>query len=299
MFGTLTSYAFVLLASSVAQVPKEPDFSGNWELVQAGDASSEPAPVLTVRQTITRTTMRGEPMTPWFSDITVARHFSTGTVSESYKIGVIGGTVPGIPPGASSPQGDWTAMSVKWQGRSLVIRTGKYSGPPQGSLPYTEHDERWSLDPSGKLLITTTDRSGSQAVSGVLIYRRLPTAASLERAVRGVCERVARNDAGTGSAVAGKGMRTPKRINQVHPTYPPLPPNTRVKSNAWLGEILLDQTGKVSGVWTIRDIQFVPRFPAFNVAVVDDGRRWEFEPATIDGKAVRVCTTTSVLVDFW
>jgi len=135
--------------------------------------------------------------------------------------------------------------------------------------------------------------------SGALVYRRLPNAVALERAVRGLCEREARKDAGSGSASAGNGMRTPKRINQVQPAYPPLPPNTRVKSNAWLGEILLDQTGRVSGVWTIRDMQFVPPFPAFNLAVVDEIRRWRFEPAMIDGKAVRLCMTTSVLVDFW
>jgi hypothetical protein len=98
---------------------------------------------------------------------------------------------------------------------------------------------------------------------------------------------------------SGLTASSPKRINPVHPVYPSLPPNTRVKSNTWVGEILLDGTGTVSQVWTIREMQFVPPFPAFNLAVVDEVWRWRFEPATIDGKAVRLCMTTSVLVDFW
>ena len=300
MLATVSSSVLVLLVSAATQMPKEPDFSGHWALVQTSGAPQEAASVLTVQQTITRTTVRGEPMTPWFSAITVQRHFSTGIVSETYKIGIISGTVGGVPPGASSPQGEWATISVKWEGETLIIRTGKYSGPPQQSVADTEHEERWSFDPGGKLSIKITDRlSGSQVASAVLVYRRLPNAVALERAVRSLCEREPRKDAGAGSAIADHRMRTPKRINQVHPAYPPLPPNTRVKSNAWLGEIVLDQTGRVSGVWTIRDIQFVPPFPAFTLAVVDEVWRWRFEPAMIDGKAVRVCMTTSVLVDFW
>src|SRR4030095_5994513 len=136
MFATLSSCVLVLLVSFVAQVPKEPDFSGEWVLVQASNAASAPASALTVRQSITRTTMRGEPMTPWFSELTVERHFATGVVSDRYQIGLIGGTVPGIPTGRSSPQGEWTTEAVTWQGANLIIRTGKYSGPPQEFSPY-------------------------------------------------------------------------------------------------------------------------------------------------------------------
>jgi len=85
MFATLPSYVLVLLISRVAQFPKEPDFSGEWELVTTNGAASDPAPVLTIRQTITRTTLRDEPMTPWFSAVTLERHFSTGVVSATYE----------------------------------------------------------------------------------------------------------------------------------------------------------------------------------------------------------------------
>jgi hypothetical protein len=167
MFVTVSSYVLVLLVSGLAQIPKEPDFSGEWVLVQASSAASDPARALTVRQSITRTTMRGEPMTPWFSDLAVERHFKTGVVLESYKIGLISGTVSGI------EREERTTVAVKWQGGNLIIRTGKYPGPPQESSPYTEHEEVWSFDPSGRLLITITDRSsGSPPTTDMLIYRR-------------------------------------------------------------------------------------------------------------------------------
>ena len=148
-------------------------------------------------------------------------------------------------------------------------------------------------------MITITDRSsGSQSAAVTLIYRRQPNPVALELALRGICERQATKLVGTAAALVGKGLRTPKKIHQVNPKYPRLPPNTRVRSNTWVGEILLDRTGTVSEVWTIREMQFSPPFPAFSRAVVDAVWQWRFEPATINGKAIPVCMTTTVLVDF-
>ena len=101
---------------SSSQVAGRPDFSGEWVLVTASGSNAKQASALTVRQTVTRTTVRGEPMTPWFSSITVVRRFKSGAVSETRDIGIIGGTVPGSPAGASSPKGDWTTMAVEWRG---------------------------------------------------------------------------------------------------------------------------------------------------------------------------------------
>jgi len=191
MFATLSTCMLVLLGSVVAQTPKEPDFSGEWVLVKASGTGSDPAPALTVRQTITRTTVRGEPMTPWFSDLTVERHFRTGVVSETYKIGMSGGSVSGTVTAASSlRREERTTAAVMWEGESLIIRTSRYSGPPHESGPYTEHEEVWSIDPSGRLSITITDRSsGTQTATVMLIYRRQSNPAALEHAPRGISER--------------------------------------------------------------------------------------------------------------
>ena len=176
MFATLPSCVLVLLVSGVAQMPKEPDFSGEWMLVEASGPASAPAPALTVRQAVTRTTRRGEPMAPWFSDLTVERQFKSGVVSESYKIGMSSGTVGGVSGERPSPQRDRTTVTVTWKGASLIIKTGMYSGPPQEPDPYTEHEEVWSFDQSGRLLITITDRSSrSQPATVMLTYRRRPS----------------------------------------------------------------------------------------------------------------------------
>ena len=190
MPATLSSSILVVLVSLAGQLPTQPDFSGEWVLVEAGGTSPDLAPSLIVRQTITSTTMRGEPMTPWFSDFIVERHFTGGVVaSRRYKIGIISGTVSDTPtPGSSSRREERTTVGVTWEGKSLVIRTGKYSGPLQEPGPYTEHKEVWSIDPGGRLLITITDRSSdSQPVTHTLVYRRQPNRVALEPASRGIC----------------------------------------------------------------------------------------------------------------
>jgi hypothetical protein len=173
MLVTLFSAIVVLLVTGVTQAPNEPDFSGEWVLVKASGTSSNPAPALTVRQTVTRTTRRGGPMKPHFSEIKIERHFDSGVVAESYKIGLVRGTVGGIPPGASSPAGARAVVAVTWEGNNLIIRTGKYSGPPEQPGPYTEHEETWSLDANGLLLITSTDQSsGSGRATVTVLYER-------------------------------------------------------------------------------------------------------------------------------
>lgn len=171
----VTAGCFVAPVSrgSSAQVPSRPDFSGEWVLVTASGSTAEHASALTVRQTVTRTTMRGEPMTPWFSRMTVVRRFKSGAVSETRDIGTIGATVPGIPVGGSSPQGEWTTMAVDWRGKSLVIKTTKSSQPPGDSGSFTAHEEVWSLDRKGRLVIAATDRGATIKTTTVqLVYRR-------------------------------------------------------------------------------------------------------------------------------
>jgi hypothetical protein len=170
----LGSLVTLVLPGSSAQVPSQPDFSGEWVLVKASGSTAEQASALTVRQTITRTTMRGEPMAPWFSELGVVRRSKGDIVSsENYKIGVIGGTVSGVPAGSSAPREERTTLAVKWDGDRLIIQTGRYRGPPQQTSSYTEHEEVWSLEQKGRLLITVTDRGSNIKPTTVqLVYRR-------------------------------------------------------------------------------------------------------------------------------
>ena len=164
MFETLSSCVLVLVVSGVAQVPTQPDFSGEWVLL-ATDASFDAPATLVVRQRVTRTNSRGEPMAPYFSHLIVERHYSNRVESDSYDIGIVSGTVSGT--------AERTIVRVTWQGERLVMKTGTYSSPPQEPGPYSEHEEVWSLDPDGRLLITITDRSSdSQPVTVRLTYQR-------------------------------------------------------------------------------------------------------------------------------
>ena len=165
MFEALSWYVLLLLLSSVPQIPKQPDFSGEWVLVGTG-ASLDPAPAaLLVRKRVTRTNSRGEPMAPYFSHLLVERHYSNRVESDSYDIGIVSGTVSGI--------GERTIVTVTWHGERMVIKTGKYSGPSQEPGRYSEHEEVWSLDPRGRLLIAITDRtSTSQPATVRLTYHR-------------------------------------------------------------------------------------------------------------------------------
>jgi hypothetical protein len=66
----------------------------------------------------------------------------------------------------------------------------------------------------------------------------------------------------------------------------------------WVGEALIDTSGKVSRVWPIRQVRFKPAFPAYNQAVVDGIRRWEYEPLLVNGKPTPLCMTVTTNVDF-
>src|SRR5947207_690102 len=140
-FCALSSSMLAPFISAAPQVPKEPDFSGECVSMKTNRSTAEQASALTVRQTITRTTLRGEPMKPWFSNVSIEHRFERGVESETYSIGTIGGIVPAIPEGASSSQGEWTTTDVNWRGSTLVIATTRSSQRPGESGPYTAHEE--------------------------------------------------------------------------------------------------------------------------------------------------------------
>jgi hypothetical protein len=113
----------------------------------------------------------------------VVRHFNGRALSEKHTIGTVGGTVPGIPVGQSSPQGEWTTESVQWQADHLIVRTTRSPQPPDEPGRRSEHEEVWSLDRDGRLLITLSDRrSGFAPITVHLVYERRPLGTHLARA---------------------------------------------------------------------------------------------------------------------
>ena len=113
----------------------------------------------------------------------------------------------------------------------------------------------------------------------------------------GVCEREAEKLVGQTAVRIGRSVRAPKKLRDVPPKYPELPPGT-VGSGMWLGEVLINNAGKVAHVWPIREVRFVPPFHAFNDAITDAIRQWEFEPLVVQRKAMPVCMTVTVNINW-
>jgi hypothetical protein len=146
---------------------KKPAFTGRWVLAGPIDSTSDTAHELTVR--------RRQSLDAPFELLTVERRFRSGVRSDMYQVGLEAGTVGGIAGPIDSSGGAVTStwFSSRWDGDTLVIKTGTYSGPSRDSGPFTEHAEVWSLDRQGRLHITTTDRSsGTESKTTNLVYRR-------------------------------------------------------------------------------------------------------------------------------
>ena len=158
----------VSLAPLAAQ--DKPDFSGSW-LLESGVSGTDIPLALSVSQSLVRTNVRGEPMQPFFKDITVTRALASSTRSETYQIGLVGGTVSGRADGGAN--GPRTHHRVAWEEQALVIESGSYTGPAPESGDWVERREVWSLDSGVRLRLAITMRSSVDAPRTVmLVYRR-------------------------------------------------------------------------------------------------------------------------------
>jgi hypothetical protein len=117
-----------------------------------------------------------------------------------------------------------------------------------------------------------------------------------EQPASSVCEREGATFVGSRPRMLREWQRPPKKVRDVRPTYPELPPGTR-SSGIWIGQILLDTHGKVSHIWTIRQPRVTPPFPAFNKAIVDAVGQWQFEPFVVESEARPICMTVTVNIN--
>jgi hypothetical protein len=84
----------------------------------------------------------------------------------------------------------------------------------------------------------------------------------------------------------------PQKVRDVRPQYPDVPANTILSRTLWIGQVLLDATGKVVHVWTVRELEL----PAINTAITEAVQQWAYTPVTVNGDATPACMT--VLVTF-
>ena len=161
---------------------EQPDFSGRWVLVSEPPATDTPR-ALSVAQTVARTNRRGDPVPPYYKDITITRDFQNGARSETHEIGISGGSVSGIP--APGLVGARTVFRTVWEGRDLVFESSSHPVSPEESVQWTERREAWVLDGEGRLVVTIATRSSTERPTRVtLLYRRARTEVPSDFAVR-------------------------------------------------------------------------------------------------------------------
>jgi hypothetical protein len=154
-------------------------------------------------------------------------------------------------------------------------------------------DKRSSGGTAGKRGNLTSHRLAGffvAATAGLWFTTAEPTAQRPE--VSSACEREGARFVGSQPRMLHR-QRAPKKVRDVRPKFPELPPGTR-GSGMWIGEILLDTDGKVSHIWTVRQPRLTPPFPAFNKAILDAVRQWQFEPFVVASQATPICMTVSV-----
>ena len=175
MRGPTTPSAIVLslVIGATLAAQDKPDFSGRWILEAPTQIAPDIPGVLAVRQSLVRTTVGGDPMTPFFKDIAIDREFENGTRSETREIGVVGGIVPGVRADGTSNGGPREHHAVSWDEDALVFESGSYTGETAGTGAWTERREVWSLDAKGHLRVVITTRGSSAGANVVtLVYRR-------------------------------------------------------------------------------------------------------------------------------
>ena len=169
------TWAILLITLTTVSVAArdKPDFSGRWVLAIPQQPDTDTPLALSVRQTVVRTTVRGDPMEPFFRDITVERQFETSTSSETHLIGVQGGTVSGVRADGSAT-GRTTHHAVKWDGNALVFESGSYTGQHPETGTWAERREVWSLEADGRLRVAISSRSSGDGPRAVTLHYRRP-----------------------------------------------------------------------------------------------------------------------------
>lgn len=170
----LSAIALSMLVGAFVQAQDGVDFTGRWIFESPSSASAETPRALSVRQSLVTTNVRGEPMRPFFKDITIEREVEGSTRAETHQIGVVGGVVGGLTSTsgtAGSPGGHHHA--VKWDANTLVFERGSYTGQRPETGVWTERREAWSLDSDGRLYVVITTRGSSDAPRTVaVVYQR-------------------------------------------------------------------------------------------------------------------------------
>jgi hypothetical protein len=151
--AVLEVLGLVVMTVLTAGAQTTPDFSGDWVMASLDAAVDVPREL--------RVTVRTE---SGFQVMRVERRGLDGARTTEHRIGIQGGFVTGT---------RQTRSSSRWIGQQLVIREGSYEAPLGEQAPFTESEEVWSLDSSGRLEVRlTTRRQNVEPRTVQTFYRR-------------------------------------------------------------------------------------------------------------------------------
>ena len=163
---------FAVMVGGRSAAQDKPDFSGRWVLEAGSQSDSEIPRALSVTRAVTRLDVPREPTRPFVSSIAIDREFEGGVESETRRIDILGGTVPGI-----SRDGRLSGAELRhstiWEENTLVFWNGSYSDRSGRNGGWLERREAWSLDNAGRLnVVITTHRSDAKAHTVTAVYQR-------------------------------------------------------------------------------------------------------------------------------
>jgi protein TonB len=85
----------------------------------------------------------------------------------------------------------------------------------------------------------------------------------------------------------GGAIKSPSRIKNVNPTYPPIAQSARVQ-----GVVIIEATIGVNG--KVTDAKVLRSIPLLDSAALDAVKQWEYTPTTLNGQPVPVIMTVTV-----
>jgi hypothetical protein len=159
----------VVLVAVLASAQAQPDFSGRWTLDAPSQAPPDAARVLVIEQPVMRMNDRGDSIPPMYVRVSVRREGPSGTTTDTYAIGTMGGVVGGVDRNGKRI-GPSARFEVAWRRDTLTFQTRR-DGPDAGV--WSERSESWSLDPDGRLRVEIkTEAHDLAQQTTVLFYRR-------------------------------------------------------------------------------------------------------------------------------
>ena len=156
---TFTSCLMASVLAVTLAAQRGTDFSGSWVL---DETQVRPAPDIPRRIVVEHS--------PETRTLEVKRYLGDVVQHDLYRIGLIGGTVGGIPVAGSPGPSGGSRYEVTWRGDFLWIYQESYAA---SGANIRRRGETWRIDDLGRLVISIETREKDEAAATqTLTYRR-------------------------------------------------------------------------------------------------------------------------------